>query len=739
MARDSRIKGITIEIGGDTTKLQDSLKAVDKQLSSTKSELKDIDKLLRLDPGNTDLLRQKQERLGSAIKDTKTRLEELQKAQDQVDQGTKEWDALQREIVATGQELDDLKEKYNDFGSVAAQKIANVGQKLEDLGGKLQNAGNALKPISTAAAGALAGLGGLAYKSVTTADELNTLAKQTGFTTEEIQQMKYAADLVDVSFEDIEGALKKLKPQITADNKELAALGVSVKNVDGTTRDATDVFYDTIKALSKIPNETERDQRAMAIFGRSADSLAGIIDDGGAALRKYGKEAKDLGLIMEQDTVDSLNTVNDTIDKLKAQGGGALAKLGATIATAFAPSLEKIVVIVGKVTDFIAKLNPEQAELILKILAITAAISPLLTIGGKLISGIGAAIKLAPQIVTAIKLVSAALTPQTLLIAAIVAAVVALGVIIYKNWDKIKAWTKDMVNKVKDFFSDMKNSIANSVNSAKEKITSTWSNIQNSTIEAFEGVGRIVAEKLNAVKRSFEDNGGGLKGIAAATFTALKEYYKTGYDALNSITGGKLDTMKNSFLNTWESIKSSLRSKIEGIRTTVSTGMSNIVSKIKSIFDFNFTLPKLKIPSWSDLSAHFSSLVQSLKNAFKFDWSLPKIKLPHFKVHSGEAPYGLGGKGKLPSISIEWYKKAYDNPVLFTSPTVLQTSQGMKGFGDNGAEIVMGLNKLRELVGASGDVIVNVYGAPGQSVSELADLVVEKIVNVQMMKEASYA
>ena len=63
----------------------------------------------------------------------------------------------------------------------------------------------------------------------------------------------------------------------------------------------------------------------------------------------------------------------------------------------------------------------------------------------------------------------------------------------------------------------------------------------------------------------------------------------------------------------------------------------------------------------------------------------------------------------------------------------------MKGFGDNGAEIVMGLNKLRELVGASGGVIVNVYGAPGQSVSELADLVVEKIVNVQMMKEASYA
>ena len=72
---------------------------------------------------------------------------------------------------------------------------------------------------------------GAAYKSVTLADDLNTLAKQTGFTTEEIQKMKYAADLIDVSFEDITGALKKLKPKISEDNKELAALGVNVKTL----------------------------------------------------------------------------------------------------------------------------------------------------------------------------------------------------------------------------------------------------------------------------------------------------------------------------------------------------------------------------------------------------------------------------------------------------------------------------------------------------------------------------
>ena len=644
---------------------------------------------------------------------------------------------------------------------------------MEDLGNKVTKAGEAFMPVSKAATAALGALGGMAYKAVTSADDLATLAQQTGFTTDEIQKMQYAADLVDVSFEDIEGALKKLKPKITENNKALADLGVSTKNADGSTRDATAVFYDAIEALSKIPNETERDQKAMELFGKSADSLAGIIDDGGAALKAYGQEAEDLGIIMEQDTVENLNKVNDTLSKLKSQAGGAVGKLGATIATVLSPSLEKVLDIVGKVTDAIAKLTPEQAETILKILAITAAIGPLLKTGGKLISGIGSALKLAPKIVAAIKLIGAALSPQTLIIAAVVAAVVALAIIIYKNWDKIVAWTKEMVEKVKNFFENMKKAVIDAVNNVKEKIvavwthiktkvtdaaqnvknavTGAWENIKTNTTQAFDSVKGTVSAKMQAVQKSFNDAGGGLKGAASATMTAIKEYYTTGFDTINNITGGKLNGIKDSFSNAfnnvkntvsnaWNTIKSATTSQISNIQSSVSTGFNNIVNRIKEIFRFDFTLPTLRIPTWSDLSSHFSNLIQSLKNAFKFDWSLPKIKLPHFKINGGKAPWGLGGEGEFPSISVEWYKKAYQNPVLFTSPTVLQTAQGYKGFGDgSGAEIVMGLNKLRELVGSSQNVTVNVYGSAGQSVNELADAVTQKIINLQKQRNYAYA
>lgn len=769
----SRIAGITIEIGGDTTKLQSSLRAVDKELSNTQKNLKDIDKLLKLNPGNVELLTQKQKNLTSAIQSTEKRLQELKDAQSGVAEGTDEWDKLQREIISTETDLKSLKDQYKDFGSVAAQQVAAAGQKMEDFGNKVTKAGQAFQPISTAATTALAGLTGLAMKAVSTADDLNTLSKQTGFTTEEIQKMKYAADLVDVSFEDIEGALKKLKPKITENNKALADLGVSTKNADGSTRNATDVFYDAIEALSKIPNETERDQKAMELFGKSADSLAGIIDDGGAALKAYGEEAEKMGLIMGQDTLDNLNKVNDTVDKLKAQAGGAMAQLGATIASVLGPSLEKIVGLVSKVTEAIAKLTPEQAETILKVLAITAAIGPLLKTGGKLISGIGKAMKLAPKIVSAVKLVTMALSPTTLVIAAVVAAVVALGVIIYKNWDKIKAWTKEMVDKVKGFFEDMKKKITDAVNNVKDTVSNVWNNIKttvtnaangvktsavnawngvkDATTKTFDAVKSTVTDKMNAVKKSFDDAGGGLKGIASATMTGIKEYYTLGFDALNNLTGGKLDNIKTAFTNAfsnvkttvssaWDSIKTTASTKIDNIKSTVSTAFNNVVNKIKEIMKFDFKLPSLTLPTWESMKAHFDSLVQSLKNAFKFTWSLPHIKLPHFKVTGGKWPYGLGGEGSLPSISIDWYKKAYRNPILFTSPTVMATPQGYKGFGDGtGAEIVMGLNKLQELVGASRPVVVNVYGTQGQSVDALADAVTRKIVSLQKQRTAAYA
>lgn len=787
-----RIAGITIEIGGDTSNLQKSLKGVDSQLRKTQSNLKDVNKLLKLDPGNTELLVQKQKNLEKAIGDTKTRLQELKDAQNGVAKGSDEWDALQREIIATQQDLQSLENEYTSFGSVAAQKVAVAGQSLQELGGKIEGVGNKLKPLSTAAAGLLTSLAGLGYSAITSSDDLNTLAKQTGLSTAEIQKMQYAADMIDVSFSDIEGALKKLKPKLTENNATFQELGIAVTDADGNLRSTTEVFYEAVQALSHIENETERDQVAMELFGKSADSLAGIIDDGGAALRQYGKDAEDLGLILDQETLDSLNSLNDTIDVLKANFTGAFAKLGSTVALQFGPYLQKAAEYAQQLADKIANLSPETVSLIAKIAGVVAVLAPM-TIGiGKATQGVGKVLTTVPKVVgtlkkvgTAIKGVTALLSPQILIIGAVVAAVVAAAVLIYKNWDKIKAWTQAMAKTVNAAWDNLKASISKTVTAIKTSVTSAWTNLKTAVTTAATNIKTAVTEawektktavsvtmtalksaistawaslktdvegKVNALKSGVSTAWEGLKTAVSTSVTNLKTAVSTAWENLKSSVQTAADTIKTGASSAFETLKTSITDKVDSLKSSVSTAWTNLksavtdtasslVDSITGFFDkLDIKIPEIKIPTWEDIKQKFENIKTEInKWLAKF---VPKInlKIPKISIDGGEAPWGIGGKGKKPSFSVKWEKKAYENPVMFTRPTVLATPNGNYGFGDgHGAEIVLGLNKLRELVGSTGGTTINIYPAPGANVEQIAQAVEQKLVAAQQRRMRVYA
>lgn len=152
----NRIKGITIEIGGDTTKLQTALKGVNTEIRNTQSQLKDVNKLLKLDPGNTELIAQKHKLLGQAVEETKQKLETLKTAQQQADEALKngtiskdQYDALQREIIETEQELKRLEDQANQ-SATALQKISATGEKLKTVGDNISGVGKKLLPVTGA-------------------------------------------------------------------------------------------------------------------------------------------------------------------------------------------------------------------------------------------------------------------------------------------------------------------------------------------------------------------------------------------------------------------------------------------------------------------------------------------------------------------------------------------------------------------------------------------------------------
>ena len=454
MAKGQKIRGITIELGLDTKGFQANLKSIDSSLKNTQNQLKDVNKLLKLDPTNTELLRQKQELLKKATEDTKKRLDELNNALKQMESAPnasetiEQQNALKREIIETKSALDEYEDALGR-SNVALNVIAGTSKEVAEK----------TKAISAVSGGLATALVGNAINSASMADDLNTLSSQTGFTVEELQKMKYASDIVDVSMDQMTGSIQKMTKQMSSGNKAFETLGVSLTDSNGNMRDAKDVWYDSLDALSKVENETERDALSMEIFGKSAMDMAGIIDDGGASLKALGDEAEGLGLIMSQDMVDDANQLQDSIDRMKGRTEQAFLTMGATLASSLVPAFEKVLDVVTKVVQWFANLDGDTQQTILVILALIASISPL----AGLIS----------QITTVVMGLSSAfafITSPIGIVIGIIGALIAIGVLLWKNWDTIKEKASALFSSISNTFDRIKTAISDKINSAKEAV-----------------------------------------------------------------------------------------------------------------------------------------------------------------------------------------------------------------------------------------------------------------------------
>lgn len=363
------IKGITVEIGGETSGLDKALQGVNKESASIVKELREVDKLLDFDPTNVDILAQKQKLLGKAVETAAEKVQKLHDVQAEVEEQFKSekisgeaYRDFQREVAKAEAALRKAKTAVDDFGKQADDTADNIedladeteetAEAADDAGGKFENLGSILASVGTAIAATVTAIGAAAGAAVSAmadmaleaalyADDIATLSTQTGVSTESLQAYGYAAELVDVSLETLTGSMaKQIKSMTSAaqGSKNYVAayeqLGVAITDADGNMRDSEEVYWDIIDALGQMENETERDSLAMTLLGKSAQDLNPLISLGADALGELMQEAEDAGAVLSEDTLNSLLEVSDAMERMKSSTQAAQNNMGTLSADA---------------------------------------------------------------------------------------------------------------------------------------------------------------------------------------------------------------------------------------------------------------------------------------------------------------------------------------------------------------------------------------------------------------------
>ena len=303
----NNIKGITIEIGGDTTKLDKALGSVNKNVKSTQSELKEVEKLLKLDPKNTEALEQKQKLLAKAVGETKEKLDVLKTAEAQVEEQFKngevseeQYRALKREIEATELSLKKLEEEANKSNL----SLEKVGEAFGKVGSKATDIGKKMLPVT-------AGIAGMGTAGVAAAMELDdgydTIITKTGATGETLEELNAVADdlftEMPIEMADAGTAVGEINTRFGATGETLKGLSkqfIEFANINGT--DLNNSIGKVDKIMEQYNIDAAETGNVLGLITKKGQETGISVDTLMDSLQKNGATFKEMGLNMVQST-----------------------------------------------------------------------------------------------------------------------------------------------------------------------------------------------------------------------------------------------------------------------------------------------------------------------------------------------------------------------------------------------------------------------------------------------------
>ena len=334
----TKVRGITIELSADAAGVNDALKEVNSQLKKTQADLRDVDKLLKLDPSNTELLAQKQDLLTKALNETKDKVDVLKKAEEDlakqmVDGGTEEQQrqmaALQREIISTESNM----HKYEDQLKKVNQTTEEASKKSFDFGEAAKTAGAvaaaAMAAVTAAVISVATALGDMIKETAEYGDEVDKMSQKLGLSTDAYQEWDYVLSLAGTEMSSMSTGLKTLTNKLddAKNGSEKAQamfqqLGLSLEDIQDMSRE--EAFEAVIYGFQDMADSTERAALANDLFGKSGQELAPLFNQTREETEAQIQAARDYGMVMSEDAVqasadfqDSLETMNRTMNGFK--------------------------------------------------------------------------------------------------------------------------------------------------------------------------------------------------------------------------------------------------------------------------------------------------------------------------------------------------------------------------------------------------------------------------------------